>query len=83
MRLNVKALGLTCAILWGLGIFVLTWWIIAFEGTSTQPNLLSQGYRGYTMTPIGSIIGLVWGFFDGLVGGVLFAWFYNKLACRE
>ena len=32
MKLNVMALGLASGLIWGLGLFVLTWWIIAFEG---------------------------------------------------
>jgi hypothetical protein len=27
----------------------------------------------------GGLIGLIWGFFHGLIGGALFAWFYNRL----
>jgi hypothetical protein len=30
MRLNIKAFGLTCGLFWGFGLFLLTWWIIAF-----------------------------------------------------
>jgi hypothetical protein len=37
-------------------------------------------YRGYTISPIGSMIGLVYGFFDALIGGAIFAWLYNKMA---
>jgi hypothetical protein len=29
---------------------------------------------------VGSLIGLVWGFVDGLVCGFVFSWLYNKLA---
>jgi len=78
MKLNTKAFALTCALLWGLGIFFITWWIIAFEGASGQPTLLGQVYRGYSISPAGSIIGMVWGFFDALVGGYIFAWLYNR-----
>jgi len=31
---------------------------------------------------MGSLIGLVWGFVDRLVGGMIFAWLYNVLATR-
>jgi len=31
---------------------------------------------------MGSLIGLVWGFFDRLVGGMIFAWLYDLLATR-
>ncbi len=79
MKLNIKAFALTCGILWGLGLFFLTWWIIAFDGSLPGPLLISRIYRGYTITPVGSVIGLVYGFFDALIGGAIFAWLYNKL----
>lgn len=79
MKLNVKAFGLACGIVWGLGLFLLTWWIIAFDGSITGPTLIGRLYRGYTISPVGSIVGLIYAFFDGLVGGAIFAWLYNKL----
>ncbi len=79
MKLNPKAFGLTCGILWGAGLFSLTWWVMAFEGPSRKPTGLSKLYRGYTITPAGSVIGLVWGFCDAFFGGLSFAWLYNEL----
>ncbi len=79
MKLNPKAFGLTCGILWGAGLFSLTWWVMAFEGPSKKPTGLSRLYRGYTISPRGSLIGLVWGFFDAFFGGLSFAWLYNEL----
>ncbi|MBU2054455.1 MAG: bacteriophage holin [Proteobacteria bacterium] len=79
MKLNIKAFALTCGIVWGLGLFFLTWWIIAFDGSIGEPTLIGRLYRGYTISPIGSVIGLIWAFFDGLIGGVVFAWLYNKI----
>ncbi len=84
MKLNIRAFALTCGILWGLGLFSLTWWFIAFDGSTGEPTLIGKIYRGYTISPIGSIIGLVYAFFDALVGGAIFAWLYNKIAgCAE
>jgi len=80
MKLNVKAFALTCAIVWSLGIFFLTWWIIAFDGSTGEPMLIGRLYRGYTISPVGSVIGLIWAFPDALVGGAIFAWLYNLLA---
>ncbi len=80
MKLNVKAFALTCALVWSLGLFALTWWIIVFDGVSGDRTWIGQIYRGYTISPAGSFVGLVWAFFDGGIGGALFAWLYNKLA---
>ena len=82
MRLHITAFALTCSILWALGLFVVTWWVIAFEGSSLEPTLIGRVYRGYTFTPMGSVIGLLWGLVDGLIGGAVFAWLYNALASR-
>ena len=82
MKLNVKAFALTCGILWGVGLFAATWWIIAFEGATGDPTFIGRLYRGYTISPAGSLIGLVWALVDGVVGGAVFAWLYNLVATR-
>jgi hypothetical protein len=79
MRLNVKAFALTCALVWGLGLFCLTWWVIAFDGATSEITFLGRVYRGYTLTPMGSVIGLIWALLDGLIGGAVVAWLYNTL----
>ena len=79
MKLNIKAMTLTFAIVFGLGLFLLTWWIILFDGPSADPNLISKVYRGYTFTPHGSIVGLLWAAVDGACGGACIAWVYNML----
>ena len=79
MKLDVKAFALTYAIVWGGGLFLATWWIIALDGSSDAPTVLSSLYRGYSISPVGSLIGLVWATVDGLVGGAIIAWLYNRL----
>jgi hypothetical protein len=83
MKLNVKAFALTCGIIWGAGLFLLTWWIIAFEGVTGDVTLIGRLYKGYRISPLGSIIGLIWAFADGLIGGAVFAWLYNLFAGRR
>ena len=82
MKLNVKAFALTCGIIWGIGLFLLTWWIIFFEGATGEPTFIGLLYRGYTVSPAGSVIGFAWAFVDGLIGGAIFAWLYNFLSAR-
>jgi len=82
MRFNVKAFALACGLVWGLGLFILTWWIIAFDGSSNEITLIGRLYRGYNISPLGSIIGLVWALADGTVGGAIFAALYNWIARR-
>ena len=79
-RLNIKAFALTCGIFWSALLFLLTWWLLVLEGSGAPPNLLTRIYPGYSISPLGSLMGLVWGFVDGLICGLIFAWLYNKLA---
>jgi len=80
MRLNVKAFALACGLIWGIGLFLMTWWIIAFDGMTGEPTLIGRLYRGYNISAFGSVVGLAWGFVDGLLGGAVFAWLYNLIA---
>ncbi len=82
MKLNVKALALATALVWGIGLFMGTWWIILFDGASYETTFLGQIYRGYSISPLGSVLGLVWGLADGLIGGAIFAWLYNFIAAH-
>ncbi len=82
MKLNLKALAVTAGLFWGFMIFFVTWWIMLFEGASGGVTCLSMIYRGYCVSPLGSIIGLLWGFFDGLIGGAIFGWLYNLMVVR-
>ncbi len=82
MKLDVRAFGLTCGLLWGIGLFCMTWWIILFDGATGDVTLLGRIYRGYSISPLGSVIGLAWALLDGFVGGIVFAWLYNRFAGR-
>lgn len=82
MKLNVKAFALTCGLIWGVGLFFMTWWIIAFEGATGEVTFIGRLYRGYTISPTGSVVGLMWALVDGSVGGAIFAWLYNVIAAR-
>jgi hypothetical protein len=82
MKLNIKAFSLTFGIVWGFGLFCLTWWIIAFNGATGEATIIGQVYRGFNISPTGSLIGLIWAFADGAVGGAIFAWLYNLIESR-
>jgi hypothetical protein len=82
MKLNVRAFALTCGIFWGLGLFSITWWLIAFGGVSDDPTFIGRIYLGYRISPLGSIIGLAWASADGFIAGAVFAWLYNRIISR-
>ena len=78
MKLNVKAFALAGGILWGVSIFILTW--LKINGYGGELTLVKDYYIGYSVTPIGSLIGAVYGLFDAGIGCAVFALIYNKLA---
>jgi len=82
MKLNVKAFALTGGLFWGTGLCFIAWWIMLFEGATGERTLIGQLYPGYNISPLGSVIGLVWGTCDGMIGGAVFAWLYNFLQTR-
>jgi 4-hydroxybenzoate polyprenyltransferase len=80
MKLSVKSLTLTAAVLWSL-CFV----SVAFFNHFWPPygraflDVMSSIYPGYKPegTPGSVIIGTAYAFVDGAVGGALFSWLYN------
>lgn len=82
MQLNVKAFALTCGLLWGLCVFLLTWWLIFFGGKTDVLEFLGNFYFGYSVTPSGSFIGLAWALPDGAIAGFLIATVYNFFVRR-
>ncbi len=82
MRLDVRAFAFTCALIWGLGLFATTWWIMLFDGATGDADFFGRVYRGYSISPVGSLVGLVYALVDGLIGGALIAWLYNLIARR-
>ena len=76
-RLEVLPFGVACAIVWGLALFLTTWWIILFDGATGEATFLAKVYRGYSVGPVGSFVGLAWGLIDGFVVGAALAWLYN------
>lgn len=82
MKLNVKAFAISASLIWGIGLFLMTWWIIYFDGVTNEVTLIGQLYRGYNISPAGSFVGLLWGLADGLIGGAIFAWLYNLLSTK-
>ena len=76
MKLRKRALGMALGIVWGLSVFVVTIWAIA-AGQGQTLSKLGGYYLGYDVSLLGAFVGLVWGFVDGFIGGVLIAWLYD------
>jgi len=74
---DTKALALTLGGTWGGGVFLLGLMAAFLEWGTPMVELLGSVYLGYGPTPVGSLIGLVWAFIDGAIGGFILAWVYN------
>jgi hypothetical protein len=88
MKLNIKAFAFTLGIVWGLLVFLYTWWVIV-QGVylnmelPTQKVFLEYIYPFYSITPAGSLIGLIYGVIDGLIVGAGIAWLYNLISGKS
>jgi protoporphyrinogen oxidase len=81
MRIDRIALGVSVGALGGFGLFLATLSLVLAGGPVVGPTLglLSQYFPGYTVTGLGSIVGLFYGFVSGFIGGWLFAALRNMV----
>ena len=77
--LSIRSVALTLGIMGGASMFLLAWWLIIIGNAEGPTTLLERMYIGYSFTPLGSIIGAIWGFIDFGIGGAIFAWLYNLI----
>lgn len=79
VRLNATVQGIGMGLVVGLGIFIATNWLVLRGGDVVGPHLslLGQFFIGYTVSFMGSLIGLAYGFLSGFVVGCLVAKIYN------
>jgi hypothetical protein len=79
LKLNANILGIVLGILVGLGIFIATNFLILKGGAVVGPHLalLRNFFPYYSVTFLGSIVGLAWGFVSGYLVGFIIASIYN------
>ena len=77
--LSIRSVALTLGIIGGVSMFLLAWWLIIIGNAEGPTTLLERMYIGYSFTPLGSVIGAIWGFVDFGIGGAIFAWLYNLI----
>jgi protoporphyrinogen oxidase len=80
-KLDRVALGLSMGAVVGFGLFLATLALVVKGGAVVGPTLalFAQYFPGYTVTALGSLVGLFYGFLSGFVGGWLFAALRNML----
>ncbi len=81
MNLKVLNFGLALGILTGVCILLLTWatMMVKVDAYIIVTNVYAKLMPGYSVTFVGSIIGLVYGFIKGAIFGIVLAWLYNLL----
>lgn len=79
LRLNANILGVVLGLIAGLGVFIATNFLILKGGEVVGPHLglLRNFFPFYSVTFLGSIVGLVWGLLTGYVAGFVIASIYN------
>jgi hypothetical protein len=81
MRIDRVALGLATGVMGGVGLFAATLALVFKGGPLIGPTLglLGQYFPGYSVTMVGSLIGLFYGFISGFAAGWLFAALRNAI----
>ena len=77
--MSIRSVGLTTGIFGAGSMFFLAWWLILTGNAEGPKTLLERVYIGYSFTPMGSVIGALWGFFDFAIAGAIAAWLYTKI----
>ncbi len=82
MRLNLLITGIALGLLFGLGLFLSTIFLVLKGGPEVGPHLslLGEFLPGYAVTVTGSFIGLGYGLVLGFALGSLITLVYNKVA---
>jgi len=81
LRIDRVALGLATGVLGGVGLFGATLALVLMGGPVVGPTLglLGQYFPGYSVTVLGSVIGLFYGSISGFAVGWLFAALRNAI----
>jgi hypothetical protein len=83
-RLQARVLAVVGAVLGGLGIFVMTAWLLIKGGyhVGKHLQLLSNYFIGYSVTWPGSVVGLMYGAIVGGLIGWSIGMLYNAVVDR-
>ena len=82
MRLSLLVNGIAVGLLFGLGLFLTTIFLVLKGGPVVGPHLglLGQFLPGYAVTLTGSFVGLGYGLVLGFILGAFVAFVYNRVA---
>jgi hypothetical protein len=79
-RLNARILGISMGLLFGVGLFLATNWLVikGGENVGQHLSLLGNFFPGYRVSFLGSLIGFVYAFVVGYGLGVVIAAVYTR-----
>ena len=80
-RIQTKVLAFVFALITGLGLFLMTVWLLikGGPGVGAHLNLLGQYFVGYSVTWKGSILGFCYGSVIGGIVGWAIGTIYNRI----
>jgi hypothetical protein len=81
-KLDVKALALGLGTAWA-SCMLFVGVASVFGWGSELVRVMSSVYLGFAPTVPGAVIGALWGFLDGAIGGAIIALVYNALVKNE
>ncbi|MDA8561510.1 hypothetical protein N9L02_00165 [Gammaproteobacteria bacterium] len=81
MKLSAAALGVSLGLVTGLFMMFFAWagWMYGYGTTIIEQ--WGAIYPGFEATLVGGFLGLAWGFLEGFIIGIFWAWFYNMCLC--
>jgi hypothetical protein len=80
-KIKADALALVCALIGGVGLFMMTVWLVIKDGPQAGQHLelLSNYFIGYSVTWPGAFVGLLYGSMTGGVVGWTIGRIYNEV----
>ncbi len=81
-RLSVKGLAIGLGVSWAICMLFAGWASIFGWGTKFV-EVMASVYIGLKPTFLGGIIGAIWAFIDGAIGGLVIAIVYNAVTKKE
>lgn len=80
-KFHLGAFTLGLGVTWSISI-LLAGWMAMFGWGPAFVKVMASIYIGYEPTFFGAVIGAIWGFLDGAIGGFVFAFLHNLLLSK-
>ena len=81
-KVSMKGLAAGLGVSWG-GFMLIIGWGSCFGWGTKLLEAFSNIYIGFNSSFLGGIIGLIWGFVDGALGGAIIALVYNFVSRKQ